>query len=193
MEVVMKISKLFKVATVTFAVLSAGAFSPTEESLAVRNAQDNGVAIERVDELTPAQRDSLLFMWEEEKVARDVYITLGEHYRNARIFRNIAKSEQNHMDAVANLVYRYNIPLPDVEEVGEFATPAFQELYDQLIERGLRSRTEALRVGLDIEILDIEELEERLEDANDAMTVVYENLLVASYRHKAAFERNLSR
>ena len=39
----------------------------------------------------------------EEKLARDVYLTLGETYKQ-RMFVNIPESEQRHMDAVKALL-----------------------------------------------------------------------------------------
>lgn len=50
--------------------------------------------------LTQEEAASLLFMREEEKLARDVYLTLGGLYP-IPVFQNIAQSEVQHMAAVA--------------------------------------------------------------------------------------------
>lgn len=47
-------------------------------------------------------------MREEEKLARDVYLTFGEKW-GLTLFTNIAKSEQTHTDAVKTLLDRYEI------------------------------------------------------------------------------------
>ena len=55
--------------------------------------------------LTDDETYWLTYMREEEKVARDVYLYLNEKW-NVRIFKNIAASEQTHMDAI-KAVARY--------------------------------------------------------------------------------------
>ena len=50
-----------------------------------------------VSQLSPQEAESLLFMREEEKLARDVYITLYEQWNN-QVFANISNSEQRHME-----------------------------------------------------------------------------------------------
>ena len=49
-------------------------------------------------QLTEAEENHILYMREEEKLARDVYLTLYELW-GAEIFANISESEQQHMDA----------------------------------------------------------------------------------------------
>lgn len=143
-------------------------------------------------ELSDDQKASLLFMWEEEKVARDVYITLGQTY-GLKIFANISRSEQSHMDAVTSLIRKYNIPLNGSNDVGVFITQEFQDLYDELIARGMNSVVAALEVGRDIELLDIDDLQVQIQNATPDVALVYQKLLDGSYNHLSAFERNLSK
>ncbi len=58
------------------------------------------------DGLTPDEVDGLMFMLEEEKLARDVYRTLEEQW-GLTVFRNISRAEQTHLDAVATVLKRY--------------------------------------------------------------------------------------
>ena len=53
----------------------------------------------------------LVFMREEEKLARDVYLTLSWWY-DMPVFPNIARSEQQHMNLVALMLDRYDLPDP---------------------------------------------------------------------------------
>jgi len=140
--------------------------------------------------LTDAEIETIKHMREEEKVARDVYNKLFELY-NMPIFRNIAISEQKHMDAVLNLIVGYGLTDPvAVKGPGEF-TPAFQGLYDELIAKSTNI-TEAIKVGVAIEELDIADLEKAIEATEVANILrVYNNLLAASRNHLNAFSSKL--
>jgi hypothetical protein len=54
-------------------------------------------------------------MRQEEKMARDVYRTLGKTYAINQ-FKNIPLSEQKHTDAMELLLERYDIPDPILNE-----------------------------------------------------------------------------
>ncbi|MDC7124090.1 MAG: DUF2202 domain-containing protein [Spirochaetales bacterium] len=53
--------------------------------------------------LSEKEKENLIFMAEEEKLARDVYLGLYDKW-NLPVFKNIANSEQMHMDAVTFLL-----------------------------------------------------------------------------------------
>jgi hypothetical protein len=132
-------------------------------------------------------------MYQEEKVARDAYTVLSEKW-GSRVFSNIKKSEQRHMDAIKRLLERHNIPIPAIEdETGVFENEDLQNLYNQLMEQGLSSEEEALKVGVAIEETDIADLEERMVGAPDEVVKVFKNLLRGSQNHLRAFNRTLER
>ena len=140
------------------------------------------------DDLTEQEVLDLQFMVEEEKLARDVYLTLYEAW-DFRIFQNIARSEQTHMDAIRTLLTTYGVEDPTIgKDSGEFDNPVLQELYDDLTETGSESLADALLVGALIEEIDILDLEERiaLTDKDDVQ-FAYENLLKGSENHLRAF------
>ena len=64
-----------------------------------------------VSQLNDKEEKDLLFMREEEKMARDVYITLYKKW-NVRVFHNIEKSEQNHMDRMLDMINLYSLEDP---------------------------------------------------------------------------------
>jgi|APIni6443716594_1056825.scaffolds.fasta_scaffold28718_2 hypothetical protein len=144
--------------------------------------------------LTDDEKYWLTYLREEEKVARDVYISLNDTW-NLRIFKNIAASEQQHMDAIKQLLATYNIPDPAAGKgTGEFTNPDLQQLYDDLIQQGSISKAEALKVGVIIEETDIDDLNEAIATTrhNDLKTV-YSKLLQGSLNHLDAFESSLAK
>lgn len=137
--------------------------------------------------LTPAEETSVLFMKQEEKLARDVYQVLHAQW-GAKIFNNIAASEQKHMNAVDKLIVANGLEDATPEAAGEFTYPELQELYDQLVEQGSVSLADALAVGVAVETEDIADLENALAVTEDAaVRRVFTNLLNGSLRHLAAF------
>jgi hypothetical protein len=128
------------------------------------------------------------YLREEEKLARDVYLTLNELYQD-QAFANISQSEQRHMNAVGGLVEKHGIEDPVKNDtVGTFTNPSFTELYVDLVKRGELDYCSALQVGIDIETLDIEDIEVALNDVNaQDVSRVFNNLLNGSYNHLNAF------
>jgi len=87
--------------------------------------------------LSSEEEAGLLFMHEEEKLARDVYLVLFAEW-GLRVFENIAESEQRHMDAVLYLLGKYGLDDPALDP-GFFLNPDLQDLYDALVAKGLPS------------------------------------------------------
>jgi len=141
-------------------------------------------------DLTPEETDGLIHMRLDEKLARDVYIYLGELY-NQKIFLSIQESEQKHMDAIDNLLDKYLVEDPlEIDVIGVFPEdfPEFQELYDLYVSQGGTSVQEAIAVGIAIEELDIADLEAlRLITDNPDILKVYDKLLAASQIHLSKF------
>lgn len=161
---------------------------------AASNAKANMQEIVPAGELTETEIEGLTYMREEEKLARDVYLTLYDQW-NLPIFNNIAKAEQMHTDAVKNLLVTYSITDPVTnDEIGVFTNPDLQSLYDQLVEQGSQSVEEALKVGLAIEEIDILDLKEYLAETDDPnIQQVYQNLMMGSGNHLRAFVGNYQR
>jgi len=148
-----------------------------------------------LEELSHKEIESLKFMREEEKLARDVYLTLYEQWAILP-FKNISKSEQAHMDAVLLLLNKYNLDDPaDGNDIGVFANEELHSLYDQLVEQGSTSIAEALKVGALIEEVDIIDLQRIIDHDvdNEDIEFVLSNLKRASGYHLRAFVRNLKR
>ncbi len=175
---------------------SAAETTPTAEVPSVldeNGAVEGELLSEALASITPGvlsqeEIDGLLYMREEEKLARDVYLTLYERW-GTPVFNNIARSEQTHTDTVKELLDRYGLPDPaEGQEVGQFSNPDLQALYDQLVAQGSQSEIDALKVGAAIEEIDILDLEERLAQTDkEDIQLVYENLMAGSRNHLRAF------
>ena len=143
-------------------------------------------------QLTEAEENYILYMREEEKLTRDVYLALYEVW-GAEIFANISESEQRHMDAVETLITRSGLAVPVVDNtVGVFINEEFTALYDQFVLDGSVSLEAALNVGVAIESLDITDLEAALEETSTrSVRRMFENLLDGSYNHLSAFQQSI--
>ena len=142
--------------------------------------------------ISTAESTSLVFMREEEKLARDVYITMINKW-GSKIFSNISTSEQTHMDAILMLLNKYNIPDPvGSNPVGVFNNTTLQNLYNQLVADGNMSVLNAYKVGATIEDLDIFDLTNALKDIdNQDIRLVYSMLTKGSRNHLRSFYGNI--
>lgn len=111
----------------------------------------------------------LTFMREEEKLARDVYLTLADMYPNAGVFANIGTgSEQTHTDTMRDKLAQYGLPDPNPNtnnlpgSIGVFTGADygayFTEKYNALVNWGSNSELDALYAGAFIEELDMHDI-----------------------------------
>ena len=145
-----------------------------------------------METLSADEQSSLLFMREEEKLARDVYVVLFDKW-GVNIFSNISKSEQTHMDAMLLLLTKYSLTDPvGTNAVGVFSNSVLQDLYDQLVTKGKISLLDAYQVGATIEDVDIFDLSNALKKTdNEDITLVYEMLSKGSRNHLRSFYGNI--
>ena len=145
--------------------------------------------------LTQTEIDTLKYMREEEKVARDLYLSFDQFYAasGVRVFGNIAKSEQKHMDAVKKLLTTYGIEDPVTDDtVGVFVNEELNTLYQTLLLKGEANLIEAFKVGVLVEETDIVDLAKAIAETDKRnLERVYQNLLKGSENHLRAFNRQL--
>lgn len=171
-----------------------GGYSETvplpEDFVSVRPA----VSALPTEDLSAAEEEDLIYMREEEKLARDVYMTLYEKW-GTPIFANIAQSEQTHTEAIRNLLEKYDLADPVADDtIGVFTNEELAGLYNALVEQGSASLVDALTVGATIEDLDIKDLQEASARAdNEDIALVYGNLERGSRNHLRSFTSQLER
>ncbi|MEH6610202.1 MAG: DUF2202 domain-containing protein [Halioglobus sp.] len=161
--------------------------------------------------------EHLVYMREEEKLARDVYITLGTKFPSLKIFGKIDDAEQRHTCAVCDMLEKYGVADPNTNDnvgmyTGENYGPHFTRKYEELVERGSVSELDALYVGAYMEELDMIDIkycpEEIIEwvdgidedtdcgqiyTENPKIERLYGSLLEGSENHLRAFVRNIER
>ncbi len=142
--------------------------------------------------LSDAEIADLQYMREEEKLARDVYLTLGAEW-SLQIFSNIASSEQTHTDAVAGTMERLDVEDPVVDDsIGVFVDPQLAVIYDEMVSEGMTSAVAALHVGATIEEIDMVDIQAALGRTDEpALVTLYESLLCGSRNHLRAFASEL--
>lgn len=138
--------------------------------------------------LSFVEEESLIFMREEEKLARDVYILMFDEWDNL-VFYNISTSEQRHMDTLEKMVQKYSLWDPVVDDTpGVFTSTVLDTLYQELIQSGLQGPVDALFVGALIEEKDIRDIQATLEECTHSDLIrAYENLMRGSRNHLRAF------
>lgn len=144
-----------------------------------------------VPTLSAEEAEILLWMREEEKVARDVYLKLYQRWQKP-VFNQIASSEQRHFDAVGAKVELFGLTDPALPGLGQFTDARLQSAYDELSASGLESYAQALTVGATIEDMDIRDLQNAIADTDEAaLKTTYQNLLEGSKNHLRAFVKLL--
>ena len=141
------------------------------------------------EELSDEEIKGLLFMREEEKLARDTYILFYDLFKQPN-FSNISRSEQVHMDAILYLLDKYQLDDPaEGNDIGVFVNTELQQLFNELQETGSTDRIAALKVGALIEETDILDIQHELDHTVDNQDVrfVYENLIRGSKNHLRSF------
>ena len=163
--------------------------------------------------LDAVEASHLTFMREEEKLARDVYLTLAGLYPSQGVFSTIATtSEQTHADTMRDKLALFGLPDPNPDtnnlpdSMGVFLGPEwgwyFTEKFNDLTTMGRASELAALYVGAFIEELDMNDIAvcpQVMVDAGypkpcgldytdvSALTNAYSSLIDGSENHLRAF------
>jgi len=178
------------------------------------NSADNTSDDDTSGGLDKAEQHHLIFMREEEKLARDVYASLASMWPDSSVFVNVGEgSEQTHADVMRDKLEEYGIEDPNPETnnlpsslgvfTGKDYGAYFMDKYQLLINQGSQSELDALYVGALIEELDMHDIVECPEiivdtdnDINDcglnytdeqSLINAYNSLLDGSKSHLKAY------
>ncbi len=157
--------------------------------------------------LNDEQKHTLAYMWNEEKLAKDVYLAIYAVNPHTTLYNIATRAETVHQATVQSLVEAYDLNITNLvdyttsyseEELnsmdpGVFAIDEIQSLYDTLYLKGIQSTQDALEVGCMVEVTDINDLDHDIEIVQGADDIVsaFENLRDGSYSHYWAFDNAL--
>jgi len=157
--------------------------------------------------LTDAQKETLAYMWNEEKLAKDVYLALNVVHPSSQLYNIANNAETQHEAAVQSLLEKYNLSVSDVLNpaasysaetlaaipAGRYTLPTLQNLYDTLYTMGIASAQASLEVGCMVEVTDVNDLDRDIALVSNLADVkaVFENLRAGSYSHYWAFDAGL--
>lgn len=145
---------------------------------------------------SPDPTKDALYMLEEERLAMEVYQAFFEKWEH-HTFQNIAQAEGRHLEKVKNLLSELNPGLDlssDDTNRGVYKNVDLQNLYNDLVKRGSISLLNALKVGAEIEEMNINDLEASISlSETEVAKTTYEKLLNASYNHLRSFVRNIEK
>jgi hypothetical protein len=160
--------------------------------------------------LTQELKDSITYMYNEEKLAKEVYLNVNNEQPVKQLYNIATNAEINHEQAVNDLAVKYDLNItlyPDTVEPydqnsvdqygnGQFAVVAIQELYDILYDKGIQSQKDALEVGCMVEVTDIDDLDNYMQQATDAnaedVLAIFDYLREGSYNHYWSFNQGLN-
>ncbi|MFZ1527221.1 MAG: DUF2202 domain-containing protein [Ferruginibacter sp.] len=139
------------------------------------------------------EKNDLLFMWQEEKLARDAYDFMYSRYQT-NPFGNIRHSERRHMHEMENLLEKFGVKDASQADTaaGKFSDTSLAMLYKTCISKSSLSMKEALSGGALIEETDIKDLQLRISHtSNKEIIASFQYLLMGSENHLRAFNRRL--
>jgi hypothetical protein len=179
-----------KIAIMVFAIFVGTLASCNKEDEPTGGTPDTNPSVSL---LTDQEKTDLLFLREEEKLARDVYLYAFDKY-NFEVFQQIAGSEQVHMDEVKVLLDKYELEDPASVDKGVFNDAILQNLYNQLIAMTDTSLVGGLTAGMIIEDMDMADIGNF--EANTTITDildVHEFLKCTSRNHMRYFYMDLTK
>lgn len=152
-------------------------------------------------------KHTLSYMWNEEKLAKDVYFALNAIHPLNQLGNIASNSETQHQSLMEALLKKYNLSVwePANPEAGfsstalgsiaagRYTDPSLQGLYEILYAKGAASSRDSLEVGCMVEVTDVNDLDRDIAFADSAPDVkaIFELLRTGSYRHYWAFDRGL--
>ena len=168
------------------------------------NPEQNIIDSISLSVLTHEQKETLSYMWDEERLARDIYLALNALTPSQTLYNIATNAETKHVESVEALIKKYDLNILNSTDFSggysaealqvinnhEFITPVLTSLYAQLLAKGSLSLEDALEVGCMVEVTDINDLDRDIEivEGIEDIAMTFENLRKGSYSHYWAFD-----
>ena len=143
--------------------------------------------------LTAEEEAGLIYVREEEELARDLYMTIFNN-KGLISFQNISlNSESKHAQTMLDLLNTYGVADPSTGQPDTYSSPELQTLYNQLLADATGPAStdlSALMVGAlveEVDIFDITQMKVLVQPEHAAIIAAYDNLLCGSRNHLRAF------
>lgn len=146
--------------------------------------------------LSEAELNALIYLVKLEKMAYEVYTTLGQIYSTMPILENISEAEYRHWKVLQNLFVKYGETDPtkdgDVDlDIGLYNDDDMSDAYDEAIAYGGVSLLQAMETGAIIEQLELDSLSNALGRTTlPDLTTIYTNFINADGAHLDAFNKH---
>ncbi|MEA1919582.1 MAG: DUF2202 domain-containing protein [Campylobacterota bacterium] len=160
-----------------------------------------------LSDLSDEQKHTLAYMWNEEKLAKDIYLNLNALTPSQTLYNIATKAETRHQASIESLIEKYDLNILNETDYsggydadnltayssGAYSIEVLNTLYDTLYAKGSQSLQDALEVGCMVEVTDINDLLRDIEIAEGApdLVIVFQSLLSGSYSHYWAFNNAL--
>jgi len=160
-----------------------------------QNSQNNQISqTTSASMLSPQLKSSLQYMYNEERLAKDIYLNIYKKQPIQQLYNIATRAETKHIDAVNQLAAKYALTKANYPS-GKYPEQELQNLYNRLYNKGIRSQKDALEVGCMVEVVDINDLNKYIgqaqaSNAQDILSV-FNRLRMGSYNHYWAFDRSL--
>ena len=156
MEVAMK-----KITTLTIIIAAFSALifsSANAENISASEAKYDQAHIEKC--MTPKVLGALQYLLQEEKLMRDVFENLFERY-DINAFKKAADTADDHFKKLMKLLADHGVHIDILDTPGIYTSAIFEKLYTDAVEAGSKSLNEVLRVGRELESINILDLKHR--------------------------------
>jgi hypothetical protein len=159
--------------------------------------QGKTIPLGTLQPLVGTEEKTMLFVREEEKMARDVYLTLYAQWADQTFYSIATKSEQQHMNNVKAMLDNLGIADPVVNDAaGAFTNTDILALYGSLLARGSVTLNEGLAAGAYIEefdIIDVQKARDEVAGGSNQLPILqtYDMLLCGSRNHLRSFAAQL--
>ena len=114
----------------------------------VKGSYINRILNMKKSEITQKQKQQLIYIYEKEKMIRDILLILNKKY-HYKFMPYIAMLTQQHLYIFKKFFKKYNIPIPKDEQfVGKFDNMEIQKEYKILLEKSLQDKKMAAELSV---------------------------------------------